>query len=66
MHNVVVRVGATDLARLHQLADDVNEPIAVVVRRWLREAYRGRFSDTAPRTPELKHGGRIRLPKGAR
>jgi len=61
-HNMVIRVTATELAQVHALAGDVREPIAVVVRRWIRDGYRTRFGDAKPPAPTLKHGGRLKLP----
>ena len=62
-HNMVIRMPATDLARAHALASDHNEPISVLVRRWIREAYRTRFGDTTPEAPTLRNGERLKLPK---
>ncbi|HEX7666680.1 MAG TPA: hypothetical protein VF407_19265 [Polyangiaceae bacterium] len=61
--NMVIRLAPIEMAKVHAIADDVREPIAVVVRRWLREAYRERFGDATPPAPVLKHGGKLRLPK---
>lgn len=62
-HNLVIRLTATELAQVHQIAGELREPIAVVVRRWIRETYRNRFGEAKPAAPTLKHGGKIKLPK---
>lgn len=45
LHNMVVQLTATELAQVHALASEHREPIAVVVRRWIRESYRNRFGE---------------------
>jgi hypothetical protein len=65
-HNMVIQLTPIELAQVHALADELREPIAVVVRRWIREGYRNRFGETPPKAPILKHGGRLRLPKEGR
>jgi hypothetical protein len=57
-HNMVIQLTAIELAKVHQLAGDHREPIAVLVRRWIRDSYQNRFGDTKPEAPRLK-GGRI-------
>jgi hypothetical protein len=53
-HNLHVKVDDAELAQLHALADDADEPIARTVRRWIRERYVARFGDATPRKPNLK------------
>jgi hypothetical protein len=62
-HNMVIQPTPIELAQVHQIANEFREPIAVVVRRWIRETYRNRFGDAKPEAPTLKHGGRLRLPR---
>lgn len=57
-HSMVVKVTADDLAKVHALAGDAGETISVVVRGWLRSAYRARFGEAPPPTPKLKHDGK--------
>jgi len=59
---LVVRLTAIEMAQVHAIADEFREPIAVVVRRWIREHYRNRFGEATPKAPTLKHGGRLKLP----
>lgn len=61
LHNMVVQLTPIELAKIHQLAGELREPIAVVVRRWLRDAYCARFGDALPKAPTLKHGGKLEL-----
>lgn len=63
MRSLVVKVNDEELAKLHALANDVREPISVIVRRWLRDSYRARFGDAVPPDVELKHGGRLSVSK---
>jgi len=60
---LVVRLTAIEMAQVHAIADELREPIAVVVRRWIRESYRNRFGEAVPKAPTLKHGGRLKLPR---
>ncbi len=60
---LVVRLTAIEMAQIHALADEVREPIAVVIRRFIRETYRNRFGDAVPKAPTLKHGGKLKLPR---
>jgi hypothetical protein len=62
-HNMVIQLTPIELAKVHQLAGDLREPIAVLVRRWIRDAYQNRFGEAKPVSPNLKHGGRLRLPR---
>ncbi len=55
--NLVLRVSDEELAMAHALSDAQDEPIARVVRRFIRDAYVERFGVTKPPTPKLKHGG---------
>jgi hypothetical protein len=57
-HNMVVRVSETELARVHALADDRGEAIAVIFRRWLNDTYHARFGSAEPPKPKLKHGAK--------
>jgi hypothetical protein len=54
-HNLVVRIDGDELAKLHRLADDRDEMISQMVRRWANDAYAARFGAEAPPTPKLKH-----------
>ena len=57
-HNMVVRLDGEELAMVHALASDGDEPIARVVRRWIRHEYVERFGAKKPPAPKLKHGAR--------
>jgi hypothetical protein len=54
-HNMVVRVTEVELARVHAVARDRGEAIAVVFRRWLNDTYHARFGAAEPPKPKLKH-----------
>jgi hypothetical protein len=54
-HNLVVRIDGDELAKLHRLADDRDEMISQMVRRWANDAYRARFGAESPPAPKLKH-----------
>jgi hypothetical protein len=54
-HNLVVRVDADELAKLHRLADDRDEMISQMVRRWAHDAYASRFGAEPPPPARLKH-----------
>ena len=56
-HNMVVRVSHEEIARVHRLAKDVGEPIAVLFRRWLNDTYRARWGNEPAPEPTLKHAG---------
>jgi len=53
---MVLRVDDEELAMAHALAEAEDEPVARLVRRFLRDAYRARFGNAKPPTPKLKHG----------
>ncbi len=46
--NLVVRVDEQELAMAHRLADDRDEPMTMLVRRLLRDAYIARFGLEKP------------------
>jgi hypothetical protein len=48
-HNIVVKVDADELAKLHALADAADEHASRLVRRWIAQQYEARFGDVAPR-----------------
>jgi hypothetical protein len=52
--NLVLRVSDDELAMAHALAEAQDEPIARVVRRFIRDAYVERFGVTKPPKPKLK------------
>lgn len=54
--NMVLRVDDEELAMAHALAAAEDEPVARLVRRFIREAYGARFGTAKPPTPTLKHG----------
>ena len=56
-HNMVVRVSETELDRVHALANDKGEAIAVLFRRWLNDTYQARFGAAPPPKAKLKHDG---------
>lgn len=60
VHNMVVRVSHEEIARVHRLAGDAGEPIAVLFRRWLNEAYRARWGSEPAPEPSLKHAKKRR------
>ncbi len=53
--NLVVRVDDQELAMLHAVANDRDEPIARVVRKFIRDAYGAKFGDAVPAPATLKH-----------
>ena len=53
--SLVVKVDDDELAKLHVLANAGDEPISVMLRRWISERYTARFGDIAPPVPKLKH-----------
>lgn len=53
--NLVLRVADEELAMVHALADDRDESIARIVRRFIRDAYVERFGLKKPPAPKLKH-----------
>jgi len=48
-HNLNVRLTAEELALAHALADDRDEPMTMLVRRLLRDAYVARFGLEKPK-----------------
>ncbi len=54
-HSLVVRVDSGELAKVHALAEAGDEPISMMLRRWIDERYVARFGDKAPPTPKLRH-----------
>lgn len=54
--NLVVACSDEELAMLHQLADDRDEPISRVVRRWIKDTYITTYGMKKPRPAKLKHG----------
>ncbi len=65
-HNMVVRLPAETLCQLHRLADDIKEPISILVRRWIREAYRARWGESTPPDITTRHGKKIRVKEAAK
>ena len=53
---MVLRVDDEELAMAHALAAAEDEPVARLVRRFLRNAYEARFGTAKPPPPKLKHG----------
>jgi hypothetical protein len=53
-HNLVIRVDRDELAMAHALADDRDEPIARMLRRFIRDSYQARFGSGKPPEPRLK------------
>jgi hypothetical protein len=56
--NMVLRVDDEELAMAHALADAQDEPIARIVRRFLRDAYVARFGQEKPPAALLKHAAK--------
>lgn len=54
-HSLVVRVDGGELARVHALAEAGDEPISMMLRRWIDERYAARFGEKVPPAPKLKH-----------
>ena len=63
-HNMVVRVSHEEIARAHRLATDAGEPIAIMFRRWLNDAYRSRWGAEPAPEPTLKHAPKDKPKKG--
>lgn len=53
--NMVLRVDDDELAMAHALAEAQDEPIARIVRRFIRDAYGARFGGQPPPQPRTKH-----------
>ena len=53
--SMVVKVDDTELAKAHALAQAGDEPISMMVRRWIDERYTARFGEQVPPVPKLKH-----------
>lgn len=51
VRNLVVRVAEEELAMAHALADDLDDTIARIVRRFIRDAYVERFGVVTPKKP---------------
>ena len=58
--SLMVKVDDDELAQLHALANAGDEPISVMLRRWLAERYVARFGEAAPPPPKLKHAPKSR------
>ena len=58
-HNLVVRVDSIELAKLHALAGDADQPISQVVRGWLWKHYAARFGDVTPPTVEPRNSSHV-------
>ena len=64
--NMVLRCNDEELAMAHALAAAEDEPVARLVRRFIRDAYRARWGNAAPPTPTLKHGSPIKAVKSSK
>jgi hypothetical protein len=53
-HQLVIPVSPDELAQIHALAEDGDEPATHLVRRMLKAEYRRRFGDAAPPPLTLK------------
>ncbi len=58
--SLVIKVDDDELARFHALANAGDEPISVMLRRWLAERYTAKFGDAKPARPKLKHAPKSR------
>lgn len=54
--SVSIKLDTTEHAQLHALANDGDEHIGRMFRRWLRERYVARFGDAAPPPVVIKMG----------
>lgn len=45
----MVKLTSDELARIHALADEADEPVSRLVRRWIVQHYAATFGDTTPK-----------------
>lgn len=53
-HNLVLRVSDEELKKLKALAEMGGEPMAPLVRRWIRSNYEREFGDSKPTTAKKR------------
>lgn len=65
-HTMVIMMSDHELAMLRALANDDGVPMAVIVRGWVKKAYRAAHGDAAPpaekkpgRKPQTKRAARL-------
>lgn len=59
-HSLVLKVSSFELAQVHACAHAGDEPISMMIRRWIAERYEARFGDKVPPDVTTKHGQEIR------
>jgi len=57
-HSLVLRVDDEELAKLKAIAEAGDEPVAVLVRRWIKTHYAERFGEKKPPKPRPEARGR--------
>jgi hypothetical protein len=58
--SLVIKLDDTELAQLHALAAAHDQPISMMLRRWVAERYVARFGDAPPPETRTKFGDVIR------
>jgi hypothetical protein len=61
-----LRLDDTELAKVHALASAGDEPISMMLRRWVNERWTARFGDAPPPATRTKFGDTVRPGAGKR